>query len=315
MSSSRFLVLFVSFLILAVFAPSAFSADPPELIVRRPPQVVTELSWWRDKSPKATAKEKKDILDQVTLSIDALTDAVDDILARFSKCPVGIAEAEEAGTLEKLYVPYQVVFGQFRLMQLQGRRLEYRLKDKRVPHSEWVGEFQRYYRRIEGAGVLISQVAQNSERDYQRTLQRFATKLRPYAERWNVFDDDQIRYWVARWQLIGENITTFLERSPEVLGVLSDPSKRSIVRATERYRKIREQLGAFPWAQNLEDQERLAKEIYEASMIARLAYKDLSDDCETQLGVADKFLSFTLMLGANEGLATFANAIEKSLKP
>jgi len=68
---------------------------------------------------------------------------------RFALCPVDKAEARSNGTLETLYIPWEVVSGRIWLVKVQLDNLIYSLRKNDHANEKWMATFVQWVRRLE----------------------------------------------------------------------------------------------------------------------------------------------------------------------
>jgi hypothetical protein len=280
----------------------------PKPLLMKSPKTLQTIEWTSGNessgdtsSTDGASADATDLLPILETLKPAILDWQADMHGRFGLCPVDKAEARNQGTLETLYVPYQVVSGRIYLVKANLDLLLDGLKHS--PRRNQAGNTLRLLRRLHALESQLTLLEkENHPQKYKRPVLDSIEQLSAIAENWGPAVSVEERTWALRWQTISENLQLLIEREPAMGGHLA---KKSIeVLSTERghWKALLREIGARPWNLKFEEQQRLAKHLYASTNRFSTLYEELSDKADLGSITAKEYLDILAVLGANEDL-------------
>ncbi len=165
--------------------------------------------------------------------------------------------------------------------------------------------FVQMFRRLEALESQLQAIAEESKREYHKTITSALSAMKKYASRYNAVGSDKRKTWVLRWQVIAESLQVIRERSSVVQPAFSSKKQKEWNQAVDAINMAASGIAdEGPWTTPLSKQEQLSREIYKA--INRLAklYTDAAEWVDAGLK-PDPHIDAIAVLGANEDVRIF----------
>lgn len=296
------------------FIPEKFSEKGPERIVRPKnlisslPAAMESVAWFGKKSKPVPAEN---ILPQLENLRESVLAWQSDMHGRFGLCPVDKAEAEANGTLEKIYVPYQVASGRIYLVRAEVDLLIHQIQTG-TSTELWSSALLQLLRRLDALESQLRLLTDEKEKPYSESILGSIRELAAWTDSWNPATDESDRRWVLRWQNIAEDLQIAHERREDVRAHLPNKFHEHFNRRMSDLDDISKKLGKSPWKKSLADQERVARRIYVATNELSRYYETLSDTADSGMKPSE-YLKILGYMGATEDLRVFSLTILQSV--
>lgn len=276
----------------------------PESLLKQLPASVRALDWFGD-SEKLGDSEASDLLAILLETREGVLEWQANMHGRFALCPVDKAEARDNGTLETLYIPWEVVSGRIWLVKVQLDNLIYGLRKNEYANQMWMSSFVQLVRRLEALESQLQAIAEESQRAYHKTITGALASMKKYAIRYNAVESEKRKTWVLRWQLIAESLQVIRERSAVFQKAFSSKKQKEWNEAIDGLNAAASKItDDGPWTIPLAQQEILSREIYKASNRLAKLYPDAAEWVDAGLK-PDPHIDAIAVLGANEDVRIF----------
>ncbi len=283
---------------------SAAPLRVPERLLKELPSSVVALDWLGDNEQLGDS-DAADLLALLLEMREGVLEWQANMHGRFALCPVDKAEARDNGTLETLYIPYEVVKGRIWLVKVQLDNLIYGLRKNEHANEKWMATFVQLVRRLEALESQLQAIAEESKRMYHKTITDGLSAIKKYAIRFNAVESEKRKTWVLRWQVIAESLQVIRERSPVFRTAFTTKKQKewddAIAELSEAASAITDE---GPWTTPLSKQESLSRQIYKASNRLAKYYTEAAEWVDAGLK-PDPHIDAIAVLGANEDVRIF----------
>jgi|GEM_PF-6295361 len=276
----------------------------PEILLKQVPLSVGALEWLGD-NEEISESEAAELLEDLLRMREGVLEWQANMHGRFALCPVDKAEARDNGTLETLYIPYEVVKGRIWLVKVQLDNLIYGLRMGNYANEKWMATFVQLVRRVEALESQLEAIAEESKRTYHLTINDTLSAIKKYAVRFNALESEKRKTWVLRWQVIAESLQVIRERSPVFHAAFSKKKQKEWDGVIEDLDHVASKIvDEGPWTTPLSTQESLSREIYKASNRLAKLYTEAAEWVDAGLKPVPH-IDAIAVLGANEDVRIF----------
>lgn len=276
----------------------------PEILLKQSPSSIRALDWLGD-SEQLGDSEATDLLALLLETREGVLEWQANMHGRFALCPVDKAEARDNGTLETLYIPWEVVSGRIWLVKVQLDNLIYGLRKNDHANERWMATFVQLIRRLEALESQLQAIAEESQRAYHKTITSTLSAMKKYANRYNAVESEKRKTWVLRWQVIAESLQVIRERSSVFQKAFSSKKQKEWNDAIEALNAAASGIvDEGPWTTPLSQQEELSRAIYKASNRLAKLYPEAAEWVDAGLK-PDPHIDAIAVLGANEDVRIF----------
>jgi hypothetical protein len=263
------------------------------------PEAMVSIDWaesWKG----ADEQDFSALLDELKRLKTAVLQWQSNMHGRFGLCPVDKMEAKQNGTLEQVYVPYQVVSGRIYLLKVELGYLISQIEKGSTP-EEWVATLLRVVRRMEAIESMANALKKDKDLAFFEVLEESKRALMTSSEEINPFESKVDKQWILRWQVIAQNLAVFEDRSQK-LGTVLDKSSRELVEKTrEAYSEAAKLMGDAPWELSVKKQNKIARLIYTGAQETSKVYERMAQQSD-ETTEAKAYLNRLGLLGSNEDL-------------
>ena len=271
---------------------------------------------WDFRPGQWSQEERDDLVKSVERAQEAIGDWQSNLHGRFALCPIDKVEAKTNGTLETLYIPYEVVSGRVWLAKHGAHRVRY-LVTTEFEEGNWTLAFMLLIRRLESLDRMLARVAKEGASDqlpYLNSLRDAMKSLDPYVKRLGSRHSDDERIWATRWQLIALELVVIKERGEIIADALTPKERARWSELRSQFEDLNREIGSTPWKDSLSKQWKFSERLYKVANEASELYVSLADYVDS--GEAKRHhLDFLAVMGSLEDLRLFSLTQAEDLAP